>query len=609
MRASMTGPPPPKNRRSIAIEDVLRSDTSLLDLGRTLRAMWPELPERGAGVALLAALVVGEVGLQVALALTGKVLLGGVLDGAGMDWRLGALAPLVVLAILAVTWWRQTWQETLALRWRAGAVTRLSRHIADGSLEDLAAVPMAELREIVMTDAPYLTRFGIETLSQGLVLGLWSIASVGFLALYGAPLLAVLVVVVGLCVGIFAGGAKRHLGMTAERFRRVAALSQAARDVVEVERVMLVRQFGLGDRFVEGFRAAHAALHDVALRQGRLSAAIRAGMSVLNAVAFLGLVIVGGGFIASGSVEPGVLLAALFVVGQLLAAVIAMGDLAGRAAEAATAGRRLDVYWDAEVPPARRADDARDETAADAAPGSPATRAPLPPTRVRALVARDVSFGYDARRPVFERVDVTLERGELAALTAETGAGKSTFARVLCGLLPARTGTVTATLEATRAAGGTSAGSAAPGPGERDVPVTALPAGSVLYLGAHPIILPGSLHDNLLLGDAAPGNAADLEVVREALARDGVPLDWSLPAIDPSGGGLSSGQGQLLQLARAIARDPAMIVFDEATSSLDMATEARVQAALLDWCRRRTCLVISHRACPWLAEATRELRW
>ena len=601
----MTGLPPTsapaRDRRAIAIEDVLRSDTSLADLAGTLRAMWAELPGRRGGVALLAALVVAEVGAQVALALVGKVLLGGVLDGAGMDWRLGALAPLVVALILLATWRRQAWQETLALRWRAVAVARLSANIADGSLEDLAAVPMAGLREIVMTDAPYLTRFGVETLSQGLVLALWSVASVGFLALHGAPLLLVLGLVTGLCLAIFAVGARRHLGMTATRFRRVAALSQAARDVVEVERVMLVRQFGLGDRFVAAFGAAHDALHEVALRQGRLSAAIRACMSVLNAVAFLGLVIVGGGFVASGRVEPGVLLAALFVVGQLLAAVIAMGDLAGRAAEAATAGRRLGVYWDAETGASGKAD-AADAPAGNALGGgpvpSPRAASALPPARVAGLVARGLSFGYGARRPVFEGVDVSLERGELAALTAATGAGKSTFARVLCGLLPARTGAVDALLE----------GPSPADPAHR-APVGALPAGSVLYLGAHPILLPGSIEDNLLLGGEPAAHPDELAAIAEALARDGVALDWTRPTVDPSGGGLSSGQGQLVQLARAIARDPAVVVFDEATSSLDMATEGRVQSALLDWCRRRTCLVISHRPCPWLAGAARELRW
>ena len=579
MPSLVTGPPPNKDRRSIAIEDVLRSDTSLVDLGATLGAMWSALPGRGAGAALLGALVVAEVGLQVALALIGKTLLDGALDGAGLDPPLVALAALAVLAILLVTWRRQAWQEALALRWRAVAVARLSGNIADGSLEDLAAVPMAGLREIVMTDAPYLTRFGIETLSQGLVLALWSVASVGFLALHGPPLLIVLVVVTGLCAALFAVGARRHLGMTAERFRRVAALSQAARDVVEVERVMLVRQFGLGRRFVAAFGTAHDALHRVALAQGRLSAAIRAGMSTLNAIAFLGLVIVGGGFVAAGRVEPGVLLAALFVVGQLLAAVIAMGDLAGRAAEAATAGRRLGVYWDAEGPS-----------------GAHEVRgAPVPPTRVAGLRARGLAFGYGARPAVFENANVTLERGALAALTAETGAGKSTFARVLCGLLPPREGTVAALLE--------------PAGHAHEAPVTDLPAGSVLYLGAHPILLPGSIEDNLLLEGVPVGRPEDLEAVREALARDGVALDWRLPAVDPAGGGLSSGQGQLVQLARAVARDPAIIVFDEATSSLDMATEARVQTALLDWCRRRTCLVVSHRACPWLAHATHELRW
>ena len=103
--------------------------------------------------------------------------------------------------------------------------------------------------------------------------------------------------------------------------------------------------------------------------------------------------------------------------------------------------------------------------------------------------------------------------------------------------------------------------------------------------------------------------AADLAVVRDALARDGVPIDWDRDVIDAAGEGLSSGQAQLVQLARALARDPAVVVFDEATSSLDMETERDVQAALLDWCARRVCLVISHRACPWLDAAEDRLRW
>ena len=570
------------DRRSIAIEEVLRSTTRPADLVATVRAMWTVMPDGRSHVARILALTFLEVALQLALALLGKRLLDGVLDGRPFALPLVGGAFALLAAIVLVSWRRQVAQEVAALLWRERAVERLARHIADGALEDLSAVPMAGLREIVMTDAPFISRFAIETLSQSAVLGLWVLAGIGFLALYGPPLLLVLALLLGLCGAITLGGAARHVRMTAERFRRTATLSQSARDVVEVERVLLTRQFGLGDRFVRGFVAAHAAFREIALRQGRLSAAIRAGMSVLNAVGFLGLVLAGGWLIGRTALEPGVLLAALFIVGQTLTAIIQMGDLAGRAAEAATAGRRLGVYWHADEAP-------------DVEP-LPAERAG--PAHVAALDARDLGFGYDAARAVFEHVDTRLERGELAALTAETGAGKSTFARTLCGLLEPHSGAVEVALE-----------------GGRTVPVRALPPGSVLYLGAQPILLPGSLRDNLMLG-AAPGGdldalegAADLAVVREALARDGVPIDWHRDVVDASGTGLSSGQSQLLQLARAVVRDPAIVVFDEATSSLDMETEREVQSRLVDWCRRRVCLVISHRACPWLEAAEHRLRW
>jgi len=576
----------PSGRRSIAIEDVLKSRTRLSDLGRTLLALFQAMPARGVAMGVLLLLVICEVGFQVGLALFGKSLLDDALrvDTAAVRHEaLGGnelmVAIVLLLVVLALVWARHAWQESRALRWRSAAVRRLSGHIVDGSLEDLAAVPMAALREIIMTDAPYLTRFAVETFAQLVVLALWSIAAVGFLLLYGAPLLLVLGAVVSLCALIFGIGARRHLALTGQRFQRTAVLSQAARDVVEVERVMLTRQFGLGRRFVNAFHDAHAALHEVALRQALLSAGIRAGLAVLNAVAFLGLVLVGAHFIATDTMQPGVLLAALFVVGQLLAAVLQTGDLAGRMAEAATAGRRLSVYWEPDGASMRPAPDA-------------------PPGTITRLDAHALSFAYGSRAPVFDAVTLTFRKGRMACLTAETGAGKSTFARVLCGLLPPDAGTVRAH---TSESDDDDAG----------IDIRSLPQGQVLYLGAQPIALPGSLSDNLFLDASASSlpHSTAFDAVRHALSHDGVPLDWQTPLIDASGGGLSSGQAQLLQLARAVVRDPAIVVFDEATSSLDMATEQRVQTALIDWCRQRVCLVVSHRACPWLDAAEHRIGW
>ena len=89
-----------------------------------------------------------------------------------------------------------------------------------------------------------------------------------------------------------------------------------------------------------------------------------------------------------------------------------------------------------------------------------------------------------------------------------------------------------------------------------------------------------------------------------------LPADVDAPRVGPNGTGLSSGQSQLLALARAVLRDPDVLVLDEATSALDMETEREVQRRLVPWLAERVSLVISHRACPWTetAEQTVTLR-
>jgi len=568
--------------RAIAIEDVLRSDTRLGDLLGVLRSLWSVLPGAPALVCILTLLTTVEVGLQVALAFSGKIALDSVLSGNSIGVLTLASSGFLLIAVLVIARARMVKMESASLQWREIAVQRLATNISTGSLQDLSSVPMAGLREIIMTDAPFLTRFGIETFSQSIVLAAWISAAFCFLAWFGAPLLGILFVVLALCTLLLGTGALRHLKLTSERFKRLADLSQSARDVVEVERVQLTRQFGLGSRFTDQFEQAHQAFRKIAFRQGRLTAGIRASVSIVNAVAFLGLVIAGGWMIKERNLEPGVLLAALFILGQMVGALLQMGDIAGRLAEAAAAGRRMGVYWQHDEPTIQ---------------SSLSPDEALPQDVVQ-LNTQSLAFGYSAGSQVFNAVDVRLERGRITALTAETGAGKSTFARTVCGLLAPDAGCV---VVSTRH-------------GEKSI--DAMPAGSVLYLGANPIILPGSLTDNLLLRDAS-ASIADLaiqdnpgfESIRAALRRDGQQLDWQSQQIDASGLGLSSGQAQLLQLCRALARDPAIVVFDEATSSLDMETERLVQQSLIDWCRQRICLVVSHRQCPWLDAADNRINW
>jgi ABC-type multidrug transport system fused ATPase/permease subunit len=336
----------------------------------------------------------------------------------------------------------------------------------------------------------------------------------------------------------------------------LADLSQRARDLAEVERVILARQFGLGDRFVRGFLDAHDRFADISIRQGRITATARAMTLALNAAAFLALVASAALFASPEGVNLTGLLAALFVLGQTLAAVGQLGALAGRGAEAATAGKRLRTYWDEPSAADRSTDGSADSANISSDSDS----------EIECVIARDLSFAYAGAEPTLRGIDLELNRGQIAALTAATGAGKSTLGLVLCGILQPSSGEVRMNSPT----------------GPR--PATLEP-GLAMYVSTKPILIAGSIRDNLFGGD--PDDPRVRGILRE-LRIAGRAADPDTPIIGPSGTGVSSGQGQLIQLARAVLRDPAFIIFDEATSSLDMATERRVQESLMAWCRKRT---------------------
>ena len=489
-----------------------------------------------------------------------------------------AVVTAVTAAVLtfALVRARHRLQESLAVACRQRAVQRLAGHLHRADVEDLSATPMAGLREVLMTDVDFAYRFLLESVGQLTVLLAWLVAAIALTGWLSPPLLGVLLALGAAVAATMLASTRRHLRLTGQRFVRLAAVSQRARDVVEVERVVVARQFGLRDLFVRQFVAAHERFAEVAARQGRVTADLRASVSSLGALVFLAVVLVGGVLVLRDALSVGSLVAVLFVLGQLLAAVAALGDYAGRLAETATAGRRLMAFWD-----------------------DPAPAPPLPPRRpgdrVAAVVAEGIGFGYAGGPAVVAGVDVVLSRGRLAALTAATGAGKSTLALLLTGVLGPAEGSVRVRTEDGNA-----------------TPPARLHAGRVLYVGSKPVLVPGSVLDNLLLEadtdhPTAPPDLAEVTRFVASVTAGALPFPVDAPVVGPNGTGLSSGQAQLVQLARAVRRDPDVIVFDEATSALDMETEATVQRALLGWCRQRVCLVVSHRSCPWTEEAVDRL--
>jgi ATP-binding cassette subfamily B protein len=195
------------------------------------------------------------------------------------------------------------------------------------------------------------------------------------------------------------------------------------------------------------------------------------------------------------------------------------------------------------------------------------------------LALRDVTFGYVEGRPVVRELTLELHPGEHVALVGATGAGKSTVAKLLTRQYDPQEGRIEL--------GGVDL---------RDATLESLHRRIVL-LPQEGHLFSGTIADNVRL---AHPDATD-EEVRSALRRIGE-LDRfeSLPDgletdVQTRGVRLSAGERQLVGIARVALADPAVIVLDEATSSLDPATEAAVERALAAVAKGRTVVTIAHR--------------
>ncbi len=209
---------------------------------------------------------------------------------------------------------------------------------------------------------------------------------------------------------------------------------------------------------------------------------------------------------------------------------------------------------------------------------SPAT--PQRPERAKGrVVFEDVRFAYREGEPVLHGIDLAIEPGERVAVVGWTGSGKSTLVRLLCRLYDVKGGLVLVDGVDVR---------------ERALAELRRSIGVVLQ---EPFLFAGSVLSNISLGDPA----IDAERVRAAARAVGadrfierLPGGYDEP-VREHGSNFSLGEKQLLCFARALAFDPAIVVLDEATASVDPETEARIQAALDTLLAGRTSIVIAHR--------------
>ena len=213
-------------------------------------------------------------------------------------------------------------------------------------------------------------------------------------------------------------------------------------------------------------------------------------------------------------------------------------------------------------------------------PTVPEPRKPHPLDRARGEVTFDATeFGYVADRPVLPQLDLAIPAGQTVALVGATGAGKTTLAKLVSRFYDPSEGRILLD-----------------GIDLRDLTEDSLRR-NVVMVTQENFMFSGTVADNIRFG--RPG-ASDDDIVEATRAIGAHEFISALPEgydtqVSKRGGRLSAGQRQLVAFARAFIADPAVLILDEATSSLDVPSERLVQRALRTILAERTAIIIAHR--------------
>jgi len=197
--------------------------------------------------------------------------------------------------------------------------------------------------------------------------------------------------------------------------------------------------------------------------------------------------------------------------------------------------------------------------------------ADLPRTRPPAIRFEQVTIAYGDAPPVISGFNLDIRPGQIVALTGASGAGKSSLLHALLGLAPVVSGRILID--------------------DRQLSAHACLAGVAAWAGQAPVVLPGTLADNILAAD----RSASRRRVMAAAAGAGLHGDLDRP-LDERGGGLSGGEIRRLGLARALLKPAPILLLDEPTANLDRESGAALIETLRHAAEGRTTLIATHSA-------------
>ncbi|MGZ3119170.1 ABC transporter ATP-binding protein [Streptomyces sp. H62] len=523
------------------------------------RRIAPYFRNRGGTVAFVAIAVVVAAAAGSAVPL----LLARTVDSALGDDRDGRVAWLVaaVLAAGTIAWLFTYVQERMAGTLVSDVVLSLRRRVFEAAMRqdmtfhDTYATGVVVSRVTNDTQA-FATLISLVLSLLGQVLMIVILLTALFLINVPLALVTALVAAVVVAVSLAFRRAARSASL-----RQQEALAEVNGYVQETLRGIAVTrnhshqrtaQAGLDEVNHRWFRAS--------VRLNRLFSGIFPLLISLTGLGTVAVVLLGGHGVDSGSVTAGQWVLFLEALVLFWSPLTSIASFWSQLQQGLAAGERVFALVDRE--PAVRQRDS------------------LPVPRLRGeITLRDVRFGYDAQHPVLKGVSLTVPAGRTVALVGHTGAGKSSLVRLITRAYEFQEGSIEIDGQDVRTL---------------DLDQYRRCLGVVTQT---PFLFSGTVADNIARG--RPGATRDdIEAAARAVA-DG---DWlaQLPQgldtpTDEGGRNLSTGQRQIVALARVFLQDAPVLILDEATASIDPLTEAQVQEGLDALAKERTTIVVAHR--------------
>jgi ATP-binding cassette subfamily B protein len=491
------------------------------------------------------------------------VIIDGIQSPTGID-----LARLHRVLLLAIGLYVVSAALSIMTAWMiAGVVQRLMRRLRAQAEAKIHALTLrhidqqarGDLLSRVTNDLDNLAQSLQQTMSQMLTSVLLLVGVAGMMFLI-SPLLA-LVALTTVPVSVF--GMRKVAARARPRF--LTQWGSTGLLNAQIEEAFtghaIVKAFGRQHEVEERFRATNDVLYESSFGAQFMSSLMQPLTMFLGNVQYVLVAVVGGMRVASGAISVGDVQAFIQYSRTFSMPLTQLASMMNVFQSGiASLERVLDLLDTEEQSP------------------DPVDSEPMPPIRGR-VAFEDVSFSYDPERPLIEHLSLVAEPGQTIAIVGPTGAGKTTLVNLLMRFYELDRGRITLD--------------------ERDIaqiPRRALREhiGMVLQ---DTWLFGGTIRDNIAYGRP---DATEEEILAAAKATYVDRFVHHLPdgydtMIDEEGENISAGQKQLLTIARAFLSQPAILILDEATSSVDTRTEVLIQEAMNALRADRTSFVIAHR--------------